>query len=116
MDLRYDASETIKSKHLLVFKSPQHDLNIERYLVGAWIKYFNSIMVETGNKSNLIPGSVEGVIGGKGILLIKLRQIGRWKQHLTRRYHQAKFGELVQVWKIASCREFEQHQGQRVGQ
>jgi hypothetical protein len=52
----------------------------------------------------------------KGIRLIKLRQMDRWKQHRTQRYHHAKFGGLVDVWKIASLREFEQHQRQRVAE
>jgi hypothetical protein len=53
---------------------------------------------------------------GKGICVIKLRQIGRWQLYLTRRYHQAKSGGLEAVWKIPSSREFKQHQGQRVGE
>jgi hypothetical protein len=61
--LRHDISETIKSKHLLVLKDRRHDLNIEGYLIGAWIKYFNGIMVETGNTITLILGRVNVVIG-----------------------------------------------------
>jgi hypothetical protein len=34
-------------------------LNIDASLIGARIKYFNSIMVETGNTIGLTPGSVE---------------------------------------------------------
>jgi hypothetical protein len=63
--LRYDISQTIKLKHLLVLKDPRHDLNIEGYLIGARIKYFNSIMVETGDTINLILGSVDVVIGAR---------------------------------------------------
>jgi hypothetical protein len=39
-----------------------HDLNIEGYFIRARIKYFNNIMVETGNTINLIVGSVDVVI------------------------------------------------------
>jgi hypothetical protein len=49
---------------------------------------------------------------GMGIRPIKLRKTDRWKQYQTRRYHQAKFGGLGGVWKIASSRKFEQHQRQ----
>jgi hypothetical protein len=63
--LRYYTSETIKSKHLSVLKDPWHDLNIEGYLIGALIKYFNSIIVETGNKINLILRSVDVVTGAR---------------------------------------------------
>jgi hypothetical protein len=35
------------------------------YLIRAGINYFNNIMLETGNKINLILGSVEIVIGAK---------------------------------------------------
>jgi hypothetical protein len=64
-DLREEISEAIKSKRLLVLKDPWHDLNIERYLSGVRIKYFNSIMIETGNTTNLILGSVEVVFGAR---------------------------------------------------
>jgi hypothetical protein len=53
---------------------------------------------------------------GKGIRLIKLRQMDRWKQYRTRRHHQAKFGELAGVCEIASSREFKSHQGQQLGE
>jgi hypothetical protein len=36
---------------------------MKRYLSGVRIKYFNSIMIETGNITNLILGSVEVVVG-----------------------------------------------------
>jgi hypothetical protein len=38
-------------------------MNIEGNLIGARIKYFNIIMVETGNTINLILGSVDVLIG-----------------------------------------------------
>jgi hypothetical protein len=60
-----EISEAIKSSHLLVLKDPWHDLNIERYLSRARIKCFKSIMIETGNPSNLILGSVEVVVGAR---------------------------------------------------
>jgi hypothetical protein len=63
--LRYDLSETIKLKYLLVLKDPWHGLNIEGCLIGARIKCFNSIMVESGNVINLILGSVDVVIGAR---------------------------------------------------
>jgi hypothetical protein len=66
--LRYDISEIIKSKHSLVLKDPWHDLNIEGYLIGERIKYFNSLMIETGNTINLILGSVDVVIGAREFL------------------------------------------------
>jgi hypothetical protein len=47
---------------------------------------------------------------GKGIRLIKLPQMDRWKQCRTRRYYQAKFGGLLRVWKITPSREFEESQ------
>jgi hypothetical protein len=75
---------------------------------------FSGIMIETQDPTNLIIGNVEVVLGGKGLRMIKLHQMDRWKQYRTRRYHQAKFGELVGVWKIISSREFEQHLRQRV--
>jgi hypothetical protein len=53
---------------------------------------------------------------GKGVLLLNLRQMGRWNQYQTGHYHQAKFAELVGLSKIRSFGEFEQHQGQRVGE
>jgi hypothetical protein len=62
MDLRCAISETIKSKHLLVPKDPWYDLNINRYLIGARINYFNSIMVETWSPINLILCNTEVVI------------------------------------------------------
>jgi hypothetical protein len=65
MALRYDISETIKSKHLLVIRDPWHDLNIKGYLSGARIQYFNSTMVETGNIISLILGCVDGVVGAR---------------------------------------------------
>jgi hypothetical protein len=37
-------------------------MNIEAYLIRARIKYFSSIMVETGNTINLIFGSVDLVV------------------------------------------------------
>jgi hypothetical protein len=37
------------------------------YLIEAWIKCFNSIMVETGNTINLILGSVGKVIGAREV-------------------------------------------------
>jgi hypothetical protein len=40
-------------------------MSIEGYLIGARIKYFNSIMVETGNIINLILGSFDVVIGAR---------------------------------------------------
>jgi hypothetical protein len=40
-------------------------VNIERYLSRVRINYFNSIMIETGNTTNLILGSVEVVIGAR---------------------------------------------------
>jgi hypothetical protein len=64
-DLREEISEIIKSKRLLVLKGPLHDLNIERYLIRVRIKYFNSIMIETGNTTNLILGIVEVVVGAR---------------------------------------------------
>jgi hypothetical protein len=63
--LRYNTSEIIKSKRPSVINDPWHDLNIEGYLIGARIKYFNSIMVETGNTINSILGSIDVVIGAR---------------------------------------------------
>jgi hypothetical protein len=40
----------------------------------------------------------------------------RWKQYQTQHDHQARFGVLTGVWKIASSREFEQYQSQRLGE
>jgi hypothetical protein len=64
-DLGEEVSAVIKSKHLLVLKDPWHDLNIEKYLSQVRIKCFNSIMIETGNTTKLILGSVEVVIGAR---------------------------------------------------
>jgi hypothetical protein len=61
-DLRYDISQIIQLKHLTVLKDPWDGLNIERYFSWVRIKYFNSIMVETGNTTTLIVGSVDVVI------------------------------------------------------
>jgi hypothetical protein len=49
----------------LVLKDAWHDLNIERYLSRARIKYFHRVMIETGNTANLILGSVEVVAGAR---------------------------------------------------
>jgi hypothetical protein len=38
-------------------------MNIEKYLSWVRAKCFDSIMTETGNPTNLILGSVEGVVG-----------------------------------------------------
>jgi hypothetical protein len=85
-DLKEEISKAIKSKPLLVLKDPWH------------------------------PRERRNSRRGKGIRLIKLPQMDRWPQYRTRRYHQAKFRGLVGVWKIASPREFEQHQCQRLGE
>jgi hypothetical protein len=49
-------------------------------------------MVETGNTIKVILGSVDVVIGAREFFA-KVRQMGRWKQYLTRHYDQAKFGD-----------------------
>jgi hypothetical protein len=72
-------------------------------------------MIETGNTANLILGSVEVVVG-QGNSSDKVASDNRCKQYRGQRYHQAKVGGLVAVWKIASSREFEQHQRQRLGE
>jgi hypothetical protein len=63
--LREEIFEAIESNHLLVLKDPRHDLNIERYLSRVRIKSFNNIMIETGNTTNVIIGSVEVVVGAR---------------------------------------------------
>jgi hypothetical protein len=74
------------------------------------------IMIETGNTTNLILWSIEVIAGGKGIRLIQLCQMDQCNQYGTRRYHQAKFGGLIGVWKIVPSREFKQYQRQRLGE
>jgi hypothetical protein len=61
--MKEEICEAMTSKHLLVLKDAWHDLNIERYLSRVWIKYFNSIMTETRNTTDLILESVEVVFG-----------------------------------------------------
>jgi hypothetical protein len=61
-------SEAIDPKHLLLPQEPYYDLNIERYLSGVRIKCFNRIMIETGNTTNIIIGSVGVVVGAREFL------------------------------------------------
>jgi hypothetical protein len=64
-DLKEEISEATESKRLLVLKDPRHGLNTEKYLSRVRIKCFNNIMIETGNATNLILGSVGGVVGAR---------------------------------------------------